>query len=140
MQILDDMWTVTGHPQQQAASAGGAGGAPAAPGSSSGGATTGAVDTFLELQQSVVCSTYAACKRRVLLFDFGGTLVERERIGKYHKRDMNATTGRKPTARVFEALATLAADPRNTVFVITGMTRPNLEHTLGHIGALGLAA
>ena len=65
-----------------------------------------------ELQQSVVCSTYAACKRRVLLFDFGGTLFERERIGKYHKRDMNATTGRKPTARVFEALATLAADYR----------------------------
>lgn len=63
---------------------------------------------------------------RLLIFDYGGTILTKERFGIYVKQSLNAIAGRKPSQAVLDALKKLSDDPNNIVVVITGLTRNSL--------------
>jgi trehalose 6-phosphate synthase/phosphatase len=73
---------------------------------------------------------YRASERRLLLLDYDGTLV-----GFYY-RPQDAV----PDAALRDLLAELAADPQNTVFVVSGRTASDIERWFGDIAHLGLAS
>ncbi|KAL7548856.1 hypothetical protein ACHAWF_012115, partial [Thalassiosira exigua] len=83
---------------------------------------------------------YARTKTRVVVIDFNGTLVVKEPAGKYLKREILGTSGFKPSPVTMMALRRLCADPRNTVYVVSGDSQPNLEAAVGNVPGLGLAA
>ncbi|KAG5184819.1 trehalose 6-phosphate phosphatase [Tribonema minus] len=77
---------------------------------------------FTALKRDEVVEAYRQSKRRVLLLDYGGTLLEKEGLGKYLKRDTIASvTGRQLGARTEAAVRALCADLQNTVFIISGL-------------------
>ena len=95
---------------------------------------------FTELNPSDVKKAFDASSRRVLIFDFNGTIVIKEPPGKYLKREILGTSGNKPPPEVIEALTDLCADPKNTVYVVSGDSSENVVNAIGHIPGLGLAA
>ncbi|KDO20092.1 hypothetical protein SPRG_14631 [Saprolegnia parasitica CBS 223.65] len=100
-------------------------------------------DTSLDFQKLDVAKVqhaYKTSRRRVFLLDYGGTIISRENISMYMKKDFTAVTGKIPTARMMASLQKLCADPNNTVFIISGVSQVNLTNILGHIDGLGLAA
>ncbi|GMI02684.1 hypothetical protein TrVE_jg6927 [Triparma verrucosa] len=92
------------------------------------------------VNQGNVLTAYNATDSRVIICDYGGTLLSKEAPGKYLKKDISATSGRQPRPEVMESLTRLCADPKNTVFVVSGVNRRELEGSLGKIPGLGLAA
>ena len=66
---------------------------------------------------------------RVFVFDYGGTLIFKEKVDVYIKQTLSAISGRKPTPRVMRALKELSDDPNNVVMVMTGLTRLKLGDT-----------
>ncbi|ETV90852.1 trehalose-phosphatase [Aphanomyces invadans] len=100
---------------------------------------SGALD-FRKLDPIKIKHAYDASRRRVFLLDYGGTLIARENMPMYMKKDFTAVSGKIPTPRMLQALQTLCADPRNSVFVVSGVSQVNLTHVLGHIPSLGIAA
>jgi trehalose 6-phosphate synthase/phosphatase len=95
---------------------------------------------FTEINASDVKKAFDASSRRVLIFDFNGTIVIKEPPGKYLKREILGTSGNKPPPEVIEALTDLCADPKNTVYVVSGDSSENVVNAIGHIPGLGLAA
>ncbi|KAL7543485.1 hypothetical protein ACHAXR_012780 [Thalassiosira sp. AJA248-18] len=83
---------------------------------------------------------YAVTKTRVIIIDFNGTLVVKEPAGKYLKREILGTSGFKPSHMTTLALRRLCSDPKNTVYVVSGDSQPNLELAVGNVPGLGLAA
>jgi trehalose 6-phosphate synthase/phosphatase len=83
---------------------------------------------------------YKTSKKRVIFIDFNGTLVVKEPAGKYLKREILGTSGFKPSQLTSLALGRLCADPKNTVYVVSGDSQQNLEMAVGNIPGLGLAA
>lgn len=79
-------------------------------------------DQFTCLDPNSVISAYEETSRRVIILDFNGTIVIREDVDSYLKRDDIGSTGGAPPQAVCESLAKLAADPRNTVFVVSEST------------------
>jgi len=75
------------------------------------------------LDLHAVLDAYRASKRRVLLLDFGGTLVEEEQENLTLKRDFLGVAGRGLSESMKRTLATLCADPRNVVFIVSGLSR-----------------
>lgn len=75
-------------------------------------------------------SRYMSSARRLFMFDYDGTLTP-------IVKDPNAAI---PTDRVTRNLKALAADPRNSVWIISGRDQSFLEEWLGHITQLGLSA
>jgi trehalose 6-phosphate synthase/phosphatase len=75
-------------------------------------------------------AAYRAARKRRLLLDYDGTLVG------YSKRPQDAV----PPPGLAETLARLAANPANTVAVVSGRSRVDLENWLGHVPGLWLAA
>jgi hypothetical protein len=67
---------------------------------------------------------------RVLIFDYGGTLLHKEKFDIYLKHSLSAISGRKPTDAMMEAISVLAQDPLNVVVVMTGLTRLKLSKSL----------
>lgn len=66
---------------------------------------------------------YQNAKHRLIMLDYDGTLV-----------DIAATArDAKPTSQALELLAHLAADPSNTVVIISGRDHTTLETWLGHL-------
>ncbi|TMW65902.1 hypothetical protein Poli38472_003667 [Pythium oligandrum] len=100
----------------------------------------GSRSDFKQLKISKVMEAYRKSKRRVFLLDYGGTIIARENMSMYVKKDFTAVTGKIPTPRMLEALSLLSSDPRNTVFVVSGVSQYNLTNAVGHIKGLGLAA
>lgn len=88
----------------------------------------------------LVKAAFDASKQRVIICDYGGTLLAKEALNKYLKKDISATSGRVPRKEVIEALKTLCADPKNIVFVVSGVNREELVRVLGEVDNLGLAA
>eukprot|EP00953_Heterococcus_sp_UTEX-ZZ885_P015887 8950-Heterococcus_DN1.PRE.4 len=89
---------------------------------------------FTALKADEVVDAYSKSTKRILLFDYGGTLLEKEGLGKYLKRDsISSVSGRRLNARTEAGLATLCADPRNTVFVVSGLHPKGLLDAVGHI-------
>ena len=76
-------------------------------------------DQFTRLDPKSVMSAYIASSRRVIILDFNGTIVIKEDVDSYLKRDDIGSTGDAPPKAVCESLAKLAADPKNTVFVVS---------------------
>lgn len=66
---------------------------------------------------------YHECKRRLILLDYDGTLVNLE-----DHPDLAI-----PTQKVLEVLKSLTADKDNTVFIVSGRKRQNLENWLNNI-------
>jgi hypothetical protein len=86
------------------------------------------------LYSEQVVDAYSNSTKRILLFDYGGTLLEKEGLGKYLKRDsISSVSGRRLNARTEAGLTALCADPRNTVFVVSGLHPKGLLDAVGHI-------
>jgi len=66
---------------------------------------------------------------RLFIFDYGGTLLHKEKFDIYIKQTLSAISGRRPTDAVMEAVRRLSEDPRNVVMVMTGLTRIKLGDT-----------
>ncbi|CAH0485283.1 unnamed protein product [Peronospora farinosa] len=95
---------------------------------------------FKQLNIDKVMAAYMQSERRVFLLDYGGTIIARENIAMYVKKDFTAVTGKKPSPPMMEALTNLTNDPRNTVFVVSGVSKSSLSASLGHIRGLGLVS
>jgi len=82
-------------------------------------------------------------KKRVIILDYGGTLLTKEPWGKYLKKDVSATSGRKPRQGILESVKALSEKEGNIVVVVTGTARANLQMVFPDsegFNKLGLAA
>ena len=76
-----------------------------------------------------IIAAYQQAAKRLLLLDYDGTLV-----------DFASTPDiAKPNAHVLELIASLSADDRNTVVIISGRDKRTLDNWFGHV-PIGLAA
>jgi HAD superfamily hydrolase (TIGR01484 family) len=73
---------------------------------------------------------YRQAKKRLFMFDYDGTLTP-------IVKDPQAAI---PSDRVIRTLKTLAADPNNSVWIISGRDQAFLDEWMGHISELGLSA
>uniref|UniRef100_M4BDC5 CBM20 domain-containing protein n=1 Tax=Hyaloperonospora arabidopsidis (strain Emoy2) TaxID=559515 RepID=M4BDC5_HYAAE len=105
---------------------------------------------FKMLEADVVAKAYRETFRRVIFFDYGNTLTLEESAGAHNfskyitGSEQNAFVSKaeapKASPDLLASLSLLCADPRNTVFVLSGKERLDLEKTLGSVRGLGLAA
>lgn len=109
---------------------------------------------FKMLETDAVAKAYRTSFRRVILLDYGNTLTQDERGANDFSKYLNGATDQTsvdpsvlsktdtPAAspELLSTLSLLCADPRNTVFVLSGKERGDLEKTLGSVRGLGLAA
>lgn len=95
--------------------------------------------SFKRLYQHAVKQAYDRTTNRVFILDFNGTIVIKEPPGKYLKREILGTSGNKPLPEVIDALCKLCADPKNTVYVVSGDSAENVLNAIGNIPGLGLA-
>lgn len=82
------------------------------------------------LDRNAMLAHYKGAARRLLLFDYDGTLTP-------IVREPSAAL---PTDRMLRSLKKLAADPANQVWIISGRDKGFLEEWLGDITELGLSA
>jgi trehalose 6-phosphate synthase/phosphatase len=83
-----------------------------------------------ELPVERASAAFRAAPRRLLLLDYDGTLVP------FANRPQDAV----PPDSLAPALARLAADPANTVALVSGRARADLERWFGRVPGLWLAA
>lgn len=83
---------------------------------------------FRKLQTDTVVKAYQRAKKRVLLLDHDGTLMAPSSISS------------RPTDHVLATLRQLTSDPRNTVYIISGRARTELQEWFKSVPNLGLAA
>jgi trehalose 6-phosphate synthase/phosphatase len=88
---------------------------------------------FREIDETLLMRRYVETKNRVFFFDVEGTLCEPY---KYHE----LSTSPGPASKVLRYLNTLAVDPHNTVFVVTGRKQEVLERWFNSAPEVGLAA
>lgn len=82
------------------------------------------------LEEANILAIYPSAKQRLLLFDYDGTLTP---------------IVANPTAAILSnealrSIQTLAADPRNVVWIISGRNQSFLEQLFGHLTEIGLVA
>ncbi|KAF2800617.1 glycosyltransferase family 20 protein [Melanomma pulvis-pyrius CBS 109.77] len=82
------------------------------------------------LDRAKLLQQYRQAKKRVFMFDYDGTLTP-------IVKDPSAAI---PSDRVIRTLKTLAADPANSVWIISGRDQAFLDEWMGHISELGLSA
>ena len=82
------------------------------------------------LDRATMLRRYRSAGKRLFMFDYDGTLTP-------IVREPSAAI---PSERVILSLQTLAADPRNAVWIISGRDQEFLQQHLGHISALGFSA
>ena len=129
-------------------------------------------NSFKHLNFNEVKNAYNKAGRRFIFTDFGGTLMEKEKVDLYIKRSFTQTTGKRyakeaqntiffqkiignwwihksfprfhlddrPSEALMKALDALSSDPKNEVFVISGLQLMGLEEVFGHLDRIGLAA
>jgi trehalose 6-phosphate synthase/phosphatase len=95
--------------------------------------------SFKKINHQAVKHAYDRTTNRVLILDFNGTIVIKEPPGKYLKREILGTSGNKPLPEVNDALSKLCADPKNTVYVVSGDSADNVLNAIGNVPGLGLA-
>eukprot|EP00904_Undaria_pinnatifida_P011972 jgi/Undpi1/7905/HiC_scaffold_24.g10377.m1 len=95
---------------------------------------------FTPLDVDDMMAAYRRSKNRVILFDYGGSLLEKEALGKYLKRNMSSASGRKLRQSTYDAVVKLCEDKDNTVFIVSGLNDKGLMHAVGGVHGLGLAA
>ncbi|GAA5853028.1 hypothetical protein JCM8547_004777 [Rhodosporidiobolus lusitaniae] len=82
------------------------------------------------LDENVVLEKYQKAGKRLLMFDYDGTLTP-------IVKDPSAAL---PSPTLLSSLETLANDPKNVVYIISGRDGAFLEEQLGHIPNLGMSA
>ena len=82
------------------------------------------------LDKAKLLSQYRKAKSRLFMFDYDGTLTP-------IVKDPQAAI---PSDRVIRTLKTLASDPANNVWIISGRDQAFLHEWFGHINELGLSA
>lgn len=82
------------------------------------------------LDRAKLLAQYRRSRRRLFMFDYDGTLTP-------IVKDPQAAI---PSDRVIRTIKTLAADPKNSVWIISGRDQNFLEEWMGHISELGLSA
>lgn len=82
------------------------------------------------LDSGQLLARYRNSTRRLFMFDYDGTLTP-------IVRDPEAAI---PSDRVVRTLKSLAADPQNNVWIISGRDQKFLDEWMGHISELGLSA
>ena len=82
------------------------------------------------LDHPQVLSQYKKARRRLLMFDYDGTLTP-------IVKDPSAAI---PSEKLIRTLKALAADSNNFVWIISGRDQAFLDEWMGHINALGLSA
>ncbi|KAF2195314.1 glycosyltransferase family 20 protein [Zopfia rhizophila CBS 207.26] len=82
------------------------------------------------LDRAKLLYQYRQAKKRLFMFDYDGTLTP------IVKDPQSAI----PSDRVIRTLKTLAADPANSVWIISGRDQAFLDEWMGHISELGLSA
>ncbi|KAF2819758.1 hypothetical protein CC86DRAFT_374890 [Ophiobolus disseminans] len=82
------------------------------------------------LDRAKLLLQYRQAKKRLFMFDYDGTLTP-------IVKDPQAAI---PSDRVIRTLKTLAADPNNSVWIISGRDQDFLDEWMGHITELGLSA
>ncbi len=87
-------------------------------------------DMPAELNVGALTAAYHQAEKRLLLFDYDGTLVG------YAKRPQDAA----PPQSLIETLARLAGDERNRIALVSGRSRRDLDGWFGGIKNLWLAA
>jgi len=86
-------------------------------------------------------AAYKVTSRRLLVFDYGGTLRENERVGKYIKDDINPChKGRDLPDATIEALRRLSEDPNNAVYIISGLALEYMIQPFRDVPKVGLVA
>ncbi|WWC90031.1 trehalose-phosphatase [Kwoniella dendrophila CBS 6074] len=75
-------------------------------------------------------SAYKSAKKRLMLFDYDGTLTPIVKVPSHAV----------PTERTLAAITTLAQDPKNVVYLISGRDGDFLEEHWGHVDNLGMSA
>ena len=88
-----------------------------------------------------VARAYRGAQRRVILLGLDGTLIQHEQVVE-HLRMFHDFQGysAQPSAETMSALAALASDPANVIYVISGRAASDMQATLGKVPGLGLAA
>lgn len=81
-------------------------------------------------QVNEISSRFAQSKRRLIILDYGGTLVEREKPTQYVKREFTGVSGKKLEPSTLDVLHGLSSDLRNEVYVVSGISRGRLEEIL----------
>ena len=99
-------------------------------------------DLVAPLDGAALCGAYAKAKNRLVLLDFGGTLVPKgDYITKVLKtQQIGVTNLDLLDERTAAALESLSDDPSTTVYVVSGATMHALHALLGQWPKLGLAA
>lgn len=82
------------------------------------------------LDRTKLLYQYRQAKKRLFMFDYDGTLTP-------IVKDPPAAI---PSDRVLRTLKTLASDPANAVWIISGRDQAFLDEWMGHISELGLSA
>ncbi|OAL51906.1 alpha,alpha-trehalose-phosphate synthase-like protein subunit Tps2 [Pyrenochaeta sp. DS3sAY3a] len=82
------------------------------------------------LDRTKLLLRHRQAKKRLFMFDYDGTLTP-------IVKDPSAAI---PSDRVIRTLKTLAADPANSVWIISGRDQAFLDEWMGHIAELGLSA
>lgn len=82
------------------------------------------------LDRAVLLQTYRDAKKRLIMFDYDGTLTP-------IVREPSAAT---PSETLLQTLTVLAEDPKNAVWIISGRDQEFLSRHLGHITTLGFSA
>jgi len=97
---------------------------------------------FDSLDTRIVAKAYRTSSSRLILLDYGGTILNDENIDQFSRYEVVKKTRdyTSPTERLLTALHDLCSDPLNHVFVVSGKERHSLMKTLHNIPRLGLAA
>jgi trehalose 6-phosphate synthase/phosphatase len=97
---------------------------------------------FVSLDSNTVARAYRTSRARLILVDYGGTIVSNDNLDSLTRFQMvrERSARSTPSKAVITALRGLCEDKRNTVFVVSGKERHSLTSTLGDISNLGLAA
>merc|ERR1719491_1871178 len=101
------------------------------------------IDTgFDPLEFKLVAKAYKISSRRLILFDYGGTITSNENLDNLSRFRMvkSRMHHSEPTPEMIHIIKELCEDTKNTVFVVSGKERHSLLKTLGQIPNLGLAA
>lgn len=97
---------------------------------------------FDSLNVTVVARAYRSSKNRLILLDYGGTIVSNDNLNNLVRFQMvkERRAPSFPTKAMINTIKGLCEDKRNTVFVVSGKERHSLTETLGSIPNLGLSA
>jgi len=110
---------------------------------------------FMHLHNESLMKAYSQCSQRLILLDFGGTIVPDVNDDKIacspatnsiHAGKLKAFTGTSkadpvmPSADVISALQILCKDPCNYVFIVSGRESYELEQAFSDVPDIGLTA